>query len=368
MSPIRASMGDPTAAWVEQALPGALAQSLAPYMAPGDRNGATLVARIDYPLSRVRAAADRACSGRPGHDQRNAPVFEGREAVVANVPLRAIASYFPMAVDQALVERALQGRVSPLRRPSPAGRRGSSVFRISLQRIDRARREAACRRSNRFGASSEEGRDGRQRHDPSGRARRPWRCRVFPVAGRNGERASPARSGFRAIRVNVEPLRAQHRRSDRGLDGAGAARRLCPGLGPHLAPGDRNGAVAGGRGSTGSISAQAAAGPGLLAPTQDTIIGSFLFGAREAASSRMCRRGRSPPITRWRSDQALVERGLSRARSRACPGVRRLGSARAWALERPQIASAGALPCSHAVTRPSERRALGRATSSGDRQ
>ena len=41
-------MGDPTAAWVEEALPGALAQSLAPYMAPGDRSGATLVARIDY--------------------------------------------------------------------------------------------------------------------------------------------------------------------------------------------------------------------------------------------------------------------------------------------------------------------------------
>ncbi len=48
VSPIRASMGDPTAAWVEQALPGALARALAPYMAPGDRNGATLVARIDY--------------------------------------------------------------------------------------------------------------------------------------------------------------------------------------------------------------------------------------------------------------------------------------------------------------------------------
>ena len=47
VSPIRASMGDPTAAWVEQALPGALARSLAPDMAPGDRNGATLVARID---------------------------------------------------------------------------------------------------------------------------------------------------------------------------------------------------------------------------------------------------------------------------------------------------------------------------------
>src|SRR5271156_5671415 len=48
VSPIRASMGDPTAEWVEEALPGALAQALAPYMAPGDRSGATLVARIDY--------------------------------------------------------------------------------------------------------------------------------------------------------------------------------------------------------------------------------------------------------------------------------------------------------------------------------
>jgi hypothetical protein len=59
VSPIRASMGDPTAAWVEEALPGALAQSLAPYMAPGDRNGATLIARIDY-LYLVPAAEDLA--------------------------------------------------------------------------------------------------------------------------------------------------------------------------------------------------------------------------------------------------------------------------------------------------------------------
>src|SRR5271170_3453612 len=48
VSPLRASIGDPTAAWVQQELPGALAQALAGYMAPGDRNGATLVARIDY--------------------------------------------------------------------------------------------------------------------------------------------------------------------------------------------------------------------------------------------------------------------------------------------------------------------------------
>ena len=41
-------------------------------------------------------------------------MLKGPRGVVANVPLRAIASYFPMAVDQTLVERALQGRVVAL--------------------------------------------------------------------------------------------------------------------------------------------------------------------------------------------------------------------------------------------------------------
>jgi hypothetical protein len=113
VSPIRASMGDPTAAWVEEALPGALAQSLAPYMAPGDRNGATLVARIDY-LYLGQS------SGGPGffhqtQDTINGTlVLRGPRGVVADVPLRAISSYFPMAVDQALVERGLYYRVTAL--------------------------------------------------------------------------------------------------------------------------------------------------------------------------------------------------------------------------------------------------------------
>jgi len=41
-------------------------------------------------------------------------LLKGPRGVVANVPLRAISSYFPMAVDQTLVERALQGRVTAL--------------------------------------------------------------------------------------------------------------------------------------------------------------------------------------------------------------------------------------------------------------
>jgi hypothetical protein len=113
VSPIRQSMGDPTAAWVEEALPGALAQSLAPYMAPGDRNGATLVARIDNLYL-------GSSSGGPGplgstQDTINGTLLlKGPRGVAANVPLRAISSYYPTPVDQTLVERALQGRVTAL--------------------------------------------------------------------------------------------------------------------------------------------------------------------------------------------------------------------------------------------------------------
>jgi hypothetical protein len=117
VSPIRASMGDPTAAWVEEALPGALAQSLGPYMAPGDRNGATLVARIDY----LYLGPSSGGGAGVGHFRRTQDTINGtllikgpRGGVVTNVPLRAISSYFPMAVDQTLVERALQGRVVAL--------------------------------------------------------------------------------------------------------------------------------------------------------------------------------------------------------------------------------------------------------------
>jgi hypothetical protein len=116
VSPIRASMGDPTAAWIEQALPGALARSLAPYLAPGDRNGATLTARIDY----LYLGPSSGGPGFAGFNQTQdtivgALILRGpRGEVIANVPLRAIDSYFPMAVDQTLVERALQGRVVAL--------------------------------------------------------------------------------------------------------------------------------------------------------------------------------------------------------------------------------------------------------------
>jgi hypothetical protein len=115
VSPIRQSMGDPTAAWVEQALPGALAHSLAPYLAPGDRNGATLVARIDYLYLGPSSGGGGFGGFRRTQDTINGTLLlKGPRGVVANVPLRAISSYFPMAVDQALPEQAFQGRVVAL--------------------------------------------------------------------------------------------------------------------------------------------------------------------------------------------------------------------------------------------------------------
>ena len=45
--PLRASAGDQTADWVEEDLPKDLARALAPYMAPAERNGPTLLARIE---------------------------------------------------------------------------------------------------------------------------------------------------------------------------------------------------------------------------------------------------------------------------------------------------------------------------------
>jgi hypothetical protein len=47
VSPIAESVGDPTAAWLAQALPGELQTAFANRLAPGDRSAPTLVVRIN---------------------------------------------------------------------------------------------------------------------------------------------------------------------------------------------------------------------------------------------------------------------------------------------------------------------------------
>ncbi len=113
-SRLRADFGDPTAAWVERQLPGALAQALAAYMAPGDRNGATLVARVDT----IYLGPNSGGTGAWGASQdtiTGALLVRGpRGGLAADTPIRAITSYHPMAVDQALREESNYWRVTAL--------------------------------------------------------------------------------------------------------------------------------------------------------------------------------------------------------------------------------------------------------------
>jgi hypothetical protein len=114
VSPLRAWVGDPTAAWVQQALPAALAQALAVYMAPGDRSGATLVARIDY----IYLGPS---SGGTGPTRASQDTIEGvlmirgpRGGIAPDTPLRAITSYYITPIDGALVEQGYYWRVVAL--------------------------------------------------------------------------------------------------------------------------------------------------------------------------------------------------------------------------------------------------------------
>ena len=114
VGPLRAAVGDPTAAWVAEALPGALAQSLGPYLAPGDRNGATLLARIDF----LYLGPSSGGSGVWGASQDTIGgtlIIRGpRGSIGAEAPLRAITSYHPNPFDQPLRVQSNHDRVVAL--------------------------------------------------------------------------------------------------------------------------------------------------------------------------------------------------------------------------------------------------------------
>jgi hypothetical protein len=114
VGPLRALTGDPTAAWMEQALVQALPRALGPHLAPGDRNAPVLEVRIDW----IYLAPSPGGPGPRGSAQDTiigSFVVRGpRGEIESQIPLRAIASYYPMAVDQALVERAYNGRIVTL--------------------------------------------------------------------------------------------------------------------------------------------------------------------------------------------------------------------------------------------------------------
>jgi hypothetical protein len=100
VAPLRANVGDPTASWVEKALPDQLAQALAGRMSP---QGGTLVVRIDYAfLGPIKDswAWDNI----------------GGVAMIGNVqrPVRATARYQVSAIDQAFAEQSNRQRVTQL--------------------------------------------------------------------------------------------------------------------------------------------------------------------------------------------------------------------------------------------------------------
>jgi len=101
-TPLVAYVGNPTASWAQQALPGALAQALGGHMAPGDPGAATLSVRIDslYLGGGGPADPDRI---------RGVAMLGGH-----TISVRAVSTYFSNPTDQALPEQALQGRVQSL--------------------------------------------------------------------------------------------------------------------------------------------------------------------------------------------------------------------------------------------------------------
>jgi hypothetical protein len=111
--PLRASAGDQTADWVEEDLPKDLARALAPYMAPAERNGATLLARIET-IDLGVAGGGRGPGGSVDSMTGVLIVSGARGGLAAQTPLRAIASYQPSAVDQPLFEEAYHLRVAVL--------------------------------------------------------------------------------------------------------------------------------------------------------------------------------------------------------------------------------------------------------------
>jgi hypothetical protein len=95
-TPLIAYVGNPTAGWVQQSLPGALAQVLGPGAPAGLR------VRIDtlYLGGGGPADPDR---------MRGVAMLGGR-----TISVRAVSTYFASPTDQALPEQALQGRVQAL--------------------------------------------------------------------------------------------------------------------------------------------------------------------------------------------------------------------------------------------------------------
>ena len=104
IAPLRENAGDPTAAWVARALPGALAAALASV----GRAGAPISVRIDYVI--LGPSSGGVQPGGAAPDQMIGEVIVGGIAH----GVRASTSYYPMAVDQPNFEQSNYDRIVQL--------------------------------------------------------------------------------------------------------------------------------------------------------------------------------------------------------------------------------------------------------------
>lgn len=107
VAPLRASSGDPTAAWVAQTMPGALAQALV----EAGRPGAPVSVRIDYVILGPSSGNAGGPAGSSPDQMVGAVIVDG----VAR-PLRAMTWYYPAASDAAQIEQTNYDRVFQLSR------------------------------------------------------------------------------------------------------------------------------------------------------------------------------------------------------------------------------------------------------------
>ncbi len=114
VEPLRTLTGDPTAAWMDQALRQALPRVLGPYIAPGDRNGPILEVQIDWIYLGPSSGGVESKGSAQDTIVGSFLVRGPRGGIESEIPLRAIASYYPSAVDQALVARAYHRRIVAL--------------------------------------------------------------------------------------------------------------------------------------------------------------------------------------------------------------------------------------------------------------
>jgi len=104
VTPVLENSGNPTAAWVAQLLPGAMAQALAARGAAG----LPVTVRVDYVMLGPSAGGVGPAGSSP--DQMIGDVIVNG----VSHPLRATSYYYPSAVDQVMVEQSNYYRVEQL--------------------------------------------------------------------------------------------------------------------------------------------------------------------------------------------------------------------------------------------------------------